>query len=169
MTGAPLALTYDGRPVAAEPPYGATVIVHRRGPKGLELLILRRAHIGPDAAREPSCAGDWTWTPPAGARLPSEPVGLCAQRELLDKTGLVLPLRLTEAGSDHWRVFTAEARPDARVVLSQEHITYAWVALEVALSRCRPQQAADQIRVALEPRLAPSDLATAAPPPPCRP
>jgi 8-oxo-dGTP pyrophosphatase MutT (NUDIX family) len=161
MTGAPMTTTYDGLPVAAEPPYGATVIVHRRGPKGLELLILRRAHIGPDAASEPSSAGDWTWTPPAGARLPSEPVGLCAQRELLEETGLVLPLRLTEAGSDHWRVFTAQARPDARVVLSEEHLTYAWVGLDVALARCRPQLVADQIRAALEPRLEPSEVAAA--------
>ncbi len=149
MTGAPLATTYDGLAVAGDPPQGATVVVHRRGPKGLELLILRRAQIGPDAAYEPSPDGDWTWTPPAGARLPGEPVGLCAQRELLEETGLVLPLRLTEAGSDHWRVFTAQARPDARIVLSGEHITYAWVALEVALRRCRPQLVADQIRAAL--------------------
>lgn len=149
MTGAPLTTTYDGRPVAAEPPYGAAVIVHRRGPQGLELLILRRAHIGPDAANEPSSAGDWTWTPPAGARLPSEPVGLCAQRELLEETGLVLPLRLTEAGSSHWRVFKAEARPDVRIVLSEEHDAYEWVGLEEALRRCRPAAVADQIRVAL--------------------
>ena len=143
--------THDGLPVAKEPPYGAAVIVHRRGPQGLELLILRRAHIGPDASDEPSSVGDWTWTPPAGARLPSEPVGLCAQRELLEETGLVLPLRLTAAGSPHWRVFTAEAKPDARVVLDDEHDAYEWVALDEALRRCRPQLVADQIRVAMTP------------------
>jgi 8-oxo-dGTP pyrophosphatase MutT (NUDIX family) len=141
--------TYDGLPVAKEPPHGASVIVHRRGPRGLELLILRRAHLGPDAPDEPSSVGDWTWTPPAGCRLPSEPVGLCAQRELLEETGLVLPLRLTEAGSPQWRVFTAQARPDARVVLNDEHDAYAWVDLAEALRRCRPQLVADQIRVAL--------------------
>jgi 8-oxo-dGTP pyrophosphatase MutT (NUDIX family) len=140
--------TYDGRPRAQEPPHGASVIVHRRGKEGLELLILRRAHIGPARGNEPSDLGDWTWTPPAGARLPSEPVGLCAQRELLEETGLVLPLRLTEAGSPLWRVFTAEARPDARVVLDDEHDAYAWVDLAEALRRCRPQRVADQIRVA---------------------
>jgi 8-oxo-dGTP pyrophosphatase MutT (NUDIX family) len=141
--------TCDGRPVATEPPHGASVIVHRRGERGLELLILRRAHIGPAPGDEPSDPGDWTWTPPAGARLPSEPVGLCAQRELLEETGLVLPLRLTEAGSPHWRVFTAQARPDSRVVLDDEHDAYAWVDLPEALRRCRPQLVADQIRVAL--------------------
>jgi 8-oxo-dGTP pyrophosphatase MutT (NUDIX family) len=145
--------TYDGLPVAKEPPHGASVIVHRRGEQGLELLILRRAHTGPAPDKPPSPGldvADWTWTPPAGCRLPSEPVGLCAQRELLEETGLVLPLRLTEAGSPLWRVFTAQARPDARVVLNDEHDAYEWVGLAEALRRCRPQRVADQIRVALE-------------------
>jgi 8-oxo-dGTP pyrophosphatase MutT (NUDIX family) len=143
--------TYDSLPVAKEPPHGASVIVHRRGKEGLELLILRRVHIGPasDELPSPGHVADWTWTPPAGCRLPSEPVGLCAQRELLEETGLVLPLRLTEAGSAHWRVFKAEARPDARVVLNDEHDAYEWVGLAEALRRCRPQLVADQIRVAL--------------------
>jgi 8-oxo-dGTP pyrophosphatase MutT (NUDIX family) len=148
MSAAPTQ-TYDGKPVAQEPPHGASVIVHRRGPQGLELLILRRAYLGPDTPDEPSCVGDWTWTPPAGCRLPSEPVGLCAQRELLEETGLVLPLRLTAAGSPHWRVFTALARPDAQVVLDEEHDAYEWVGLDEALRRCRPQLVADQIRVAM--------------------
>jgi len=152
---APLTHTYDGKPVAQDPPQGATVIVHRRGAQGLELLILRRAHTGPasDAPLIPSRddVGDWTWTPPAGCRLPSEPVGLCAQRELLEETGLVLPLRLTAAGSPHWRVFTAIARPDARVVLDEEHDAYEWVGLDEALRRCRPLLVADQIRVAMTP------------------
>ncbi len=142
--------TYDGRPMAQEPPHGAAVIVHRRGERGLELLILRRAHTGP-ASDAPPDDGDWTWTPPSGARLPGEPVGLCAQRELLEETGLVLPLRLTAAGSPHWRVFTAIARPDARVVLDDEHDAYEWVGLDEALRRCRPLLVADQIRVAMTP------------------
>jgi 8-oxo-dGTP pyrophosphatase MutT (NUDIX family) len=145
----PLTHTYDGKPVAQDPPQGATVIVHRRGAQGLELLILRRSHTGPTSDSEPHHAGDWTWTPPAGCRLPSEPVGLCAQRELLEETGLILPLRLTAAGSPHWRVFTAIARPDARVVLDEEHDAYEWVGLDEALRRCRPLLVADQIRVAM--------------------
>ena len=148
---APLTHTYDGKPVAQDPPQGATVIVHRRGAQGLELLILRRAHTGPAPDDEPHDVGDWTWTPPAGCRLPSEPVGLCAQRELLEETGLVLPLRLTAAGSPHWRVFTAIARPDAHVVLDEEHDAYEWVGLAEALRRCRPPLVADQIRVAMTP------------------
>lgn len=147
----PLTHTHDGLPVAQDPPRGATVIVHRRGAQGLELLILRRAHTGPASDSEPHHAGDWTWTPPAGCRLPSEPVGLCAQRELLEETGLVLPLRLTAAGSPHWRVFTAIARPDARVVLDDEHDAYEWVGLDEALRRCRPPLVAHQIRVAMTP------------------
>ena len=151
MTETPETHTYDGLPIAQDPPHGAAVIVHRRGPLGLELLILRRAHTGPAPEGEPHIAGDWTWTPPAGARLPGEPVGLCAQRELLEETGLVLPLRLTAAGSPHWRVFTALARPDAQVVLDDEHDAYEWVDLDEALRRCRPQLVADQIRVAMAP------------------
>lgn len=147
----PMPHTYDGRPIAPDPPHGAAVIVHRRGSRGLELLILRRTHTGPADDDEPSEVADWTWTPPAGARLPSEPVGLCAQRELLEETGLVLPLRLTEAGSVDWRVFTAEARPDACVMLSEEHDAYEWVELEEALRRCRSALVAAQIRRALAP------------------
>lgn len=147
--------TYDGKPVAQDPPHGAAVIVHRRGERGLELLILRRAHTGPTSDEPPSPGqdevGDWAWTPPAGARLPGEPVGLCAQRELLEETGLVLPLRLTAAGSPLWRVFTALARPDAQVVLDGEHDAYEWVGLDEALRRCRPQMVADQIRAAMTP------------------
>lgn len=145
----------------SDDPGGATVIVHRRGAGGVELLILRRVSAGPAPHDEPSDVGDWTWTPPeacpradlwsvpGGSRLPSEPVGLCAQRELLDETGLVLPLRLTGAGSLHWRVFKAEARPDARIVLSDAHDAYAWVVLDEALRRCRPSEMAEQIRAAL--------------------
>ena len=129
---APLTHTYDGQPMAQEPPFGAAVVVHRRGPGGLELLILRRAHTGPAPHDEPHDVGDWTWTP-----------------ELLEETGLVLPLRLTEAGSPHWRVFKAEARPDACVILSDEHDAFEWVRLDEALRRCRPLEVADQIRAAM--------------------
>ena len=58
--------TWDGLPVAREKPYGASILVWRRAGAGREWLVLHRAHHGRDYA------GDWGWTPPAGARLPGE-------------------------------------------------------------------------------------------------
>jgi 8-oxo-dGTP pyrophosphatase MutT (NUDIX family) len=131
------------------PAQGAAVIVHRNAADGPQVLILRRTPSGPSSENEPSDLGDWTWTPPSGSCLPGEPVGLCAQRELLEETGLVLPLRLAQAGSPHWRVFMAQAKCDARVILSDEHDRFEWVAVKEAIRRCRPAEVADQIRQAL--------------------
>ena len=48
------ASTWDGLPVAADPPYGASVLVWRRDAGGeRQWLLLHRAHGGPDYA------GDW--------------------------------------------------------------------------------------------------------------
>ena len=60
------ATTYDGEPIAEDAPFGATVVVYRRVGDGLELLVLHRAHDGPDHE------GDWAWTPPAGAGKPAK-------------------------------------------------------------------------------------------------
>jgi hypothetical protein len=54
-----LETTWDGLPISAEPPFGATIVVFRCPDDGLEVLMLHRAHHGPDFA------GDWAWTPPA--------------------------------------------------------------------------------------------------------
>ncbi len=70
------ATTWDGKPISPEPPFGASVVVYRRGAAGVEFLILHRAHSGPEFD------GDWAWTPPSGARLPHEPILACAEREL---------------------------------------------------------------------------------------
>jgi hypothetical protein len=70
--------TWDGLPISHEPPYGATVVVYRDRGRAPEVLLLHRAHHGPDHA------GDWTWTPPTGSRLPDEPIDQCARRELPD-------------------------------------------------------------------------------------
>ncbi len=128
------------------PAQGAAVIVHRHAGDGREVLILRRTPSGPPSENEPPDVGDWTWTPPSGSCLPGEPVGLCAQRELLEETGLVLPLRLAPAGSPQWWVFTAQAKCDARVILSDAHDHFEWVKLEEALRRCRPIEVAEHIR-----------------------
>lgn len=65
------AFTWDGLPVAPEPPHGACVVVRRAAG---EYLVLHRAHLGRDFA------GDWAWTPPAGSRQPGEPVLAAALR-----------------------------------------------------------------------------------------
>ena len=86
--------TWDGQPIADDPPHGVTIVVHRRGAVGYEVLVLHRARHGPDYV------GDWAWTPPAGCRLPSEDVDVCARRELYEEAGLVLPLCRLEDGGD---------------------------------------------------------------------
>ena len=65
---APLERTWDGLPVAGEPPFGATVVVLRRLPGRTEFLLLHRRHNGP------TFQGDWAWGPPSGARWPGEAV-----------------------------------------------------------------------------------------------
>src|SRR5689334_8450153 len=104
-------ITWDGLPIAQEPPFGAVVVVFRDGGSGCELLLLHRAHSGPDYS------GDWAWTPPSGARLPGEPIEACARRELGEETGLSLQLTHTDCGSEDWPVYIAEAPLDAHVVL----------------------------------------------------
>jgi 8-oxo-dGTP pyrophosphatase MutT (NUDIX family) len=135
--------TYDGVPVAQERPFGASVIVYRQAEGGLELLLLHRAHGGPDFE------GDWAWTPPAGARQPGEEPDAAAARELLEETGLRLPMRRICDGSGDWLVYAAEAAGDCSVVLDAEHDRFEWVPAERAPARCRPEQVAWQLRLLL--------------------
>jgi 8-oxo-dGTP pyrophosphatase MutT (NUDIX family) len=114
-------------------PTGATVVVYRRSERGVEFLLLHRAHEGPDYA------GDWAWTPPAGARRPGEAVDACARRELFEEAGLVADLQLTEFGSEGWFVYMAEVGADANVVLyDSEHDTFEWMLCPEAAERCLP-------------------------------
>jgi putative aldouronate transport system permease protein len=94
MAGESQHTTWDGRPVGNEPPFGATVVVFRVRVDGLEVQMLHRAHHSPDYI------GDWAGTPPAGARLPSEPVEDRDRRKLGEETGLELPLEPTQCGTD---------------------------------------------------------------------
>lgn len=72
MTDFSMETTWDGLSIAQETPYGAAVVVYRRGPEGFRYLLVHRKHLGPD------CAGDWAWGPPAGCRLPAvEAAALC--------------------------------------------------------------------------------------------
>jgi 8-oxo-dGTP diphosphatase len=131
--------TYDGHPIAPEPPFGATVIVYRGSSTGIELLVLHRAHSGLEE-------GDWVWTPPAGARLPGEAPDDCARRELLEETGLALPIERTAFGTGDWLVYVAEAPLDAVVVLDSEHDQYLWLHAEDACGRCLPGWIGDYMR-----------------------
>jgi 8-oxo-dGTP pyrophosphatase MutT (NUDIX family) len=133
--------TWDGLPVSPDAPHGVSVVVYRSSEQGVEFLLLHRAHNG--AAYE----GDWAWTPPSGARLPNEPVDECARRELLEETGLTLPLLATGQGMDSWAVYFAEAGAGDVVTLDAEHDRYEWVSLETALARCLPQEVSAGIRL----------------------
>ena len=85
--------TWDGLPISDEWPFGATVIVYRVRFAKPEVLLLHRAHYGPDHA------GDWAWTPTAASRLPGEPIDQCARRELREETGLEVGVELTDCGT----------------------------------------------------------------------
>jgi 8-oxo-dGTP pyrophosphatase MutT (NUDIX family) len=136
-----MSTTWDGQPRAADPPFGASVIVYRQGPAGREFLLLHRSHGGPDYE------GDWAWTPPSGARLPGEAIETCAQRELLEESGLSVPAHALPAAGSDWMIFEAEVSPDVEVVLSDaEHDRFAWVSLAEALRRCLPANVADAFR-----------------------
>ena len=134
--------TYDGEPIAEEPPFGATVVVWRRVGAAVELLVLHRAHEGPEYE------GDWAWTPPAGARKPREDLHGCALRELKEETGLEIPIRRTPLAGD-WPAYEGEVAADAAIVLDAEHDRFAWVDAGEALARCRPAIVGEQIRAAL--------------------
>ena len=137
--------TSDGQPISREPPYGACVIVRRRGEGGDdEWLVLHRAHHGP------AYEGDWAWGPPAGARLPGEPIEECARRELREEAGLELEVVPTDCGLREWPLFAAEASPDADVTLSPEHDAFRWLPLDAAAALCLPTRVADGIRAVAE-------------------
>jgi len=132
--------TWDGIPISAERPYGATAVIYRRSPAGLEFLLLHRAHQGPDFE------GDWAWTPPAGARQPGESVERCVQRELSEETGLNVALTATRCGNEDWYVYVGEAPADAVIVLDTEHDRYGWVPPAIAIERCWPSAAREPLR-----------------------
>jgi 8-oxo-dGTP pyrophosphatase MutT (NUDIX family) len=136
--------TWDGLPISEEPPFGATVVVVRGRGAAAEALLLHRAHHGPEFA------GDWAWTPPAGARLPGESIEDCARRELREETGLDLLLKLTACGTTEWPCYLACAPHNAQVVLDAEHDRFEWVAADVAPARCMPDVARLPLEAALQ-------------------
>ena len=131
--------TWDGLPVAGEPPYGASVLVWQPDGDTVEWLLLHRAHHG--RAYE----GDWAWGPPSGARLPGERLEQCARRELLEEAGIVAEPISTPCGSAEWPLFAVRVDAPA-VVLSPEHDAWEWLPTGAACDRCLPAAVADGIR-----------------------
>lgn len=129
-----MAKTWDGLPIAPDPPHGAAIAVWRRGVAGIEWLLLHRDPATRDGVDPP---GEWDWGCPSGSRFPGEPVETCAGRELEEETGLRLQIRLS-IGDPTWPIYVAEAPPDASVRLSEEHDGHRWVTLEEAKALIRP-------------------------------
>jgi 8-oxo-dGTP pyrophosphatase MutT (NUDIX family) len=126
--------------VANEKPRGASIVVWRMGRGGREYLVLHRSHVG-----GADFAGEWAWTPPAGARLPGEPLDVAARRELREEAGLDVPITPTNVGSEEWAIFVAEAPDDAAVTLDQEHDGFDWLPAEEAATRCLPSFVGESI------------------------
>ncbi len=129
-----MGMTWDGLPISEEQPHGCAIVVFQRVGSSLRLLLLHRKHNG--SAYE----GDWAWTTPSGARLPGEPVGSCAQRELAEEAGLALPIHPTTCGGPDWAVYWAEAPQDAPVTLDAEHDRYEWLEPAEAFRRIAPDR-----------------------------
>jgi len=124
--------TWDGKPIADEKVIGASVIVYRRDEERIEFLILHRSQCDP--------YGDWSWTPPSGARQPEESLESCAIRELNEEAGLNLKVKATEFGSDTWKVFKAETDFQAEIkLIDDEHDDFKWVEIDEAKELCRPE------------------------------
>ncbi len=132
---AELETTWDGLPVAREPPSACAVVVWRAAGDRREFLLLHR--LAPGGA---DFEGDWAWTPPSGARQPGETPDAAARRELEEEIGLSLPLTpLRDASAtDDVALYVANAPPDAEIVLDDEHDRFVWLPLEEALPRCLP-------------------------------
>jgi 8-oxo-dGTP pyrophosphatase MutT (NUDIX family) len=132
--------TWDGLPVAREPPYAACVVVWREAARGREFLVLHRLAPG-GAAFE----GEWAWTPPSGARFPGEEPDDAARRELYEETGLtldVVPARAA-AATEEVALYVAQATPGDSIVLDAEHDRFEWLWLDQALERCLPPVVAE--------------------------
>lgn len=111
---------------------GVAVVVWRRGEHGPEILLMHQAVRGPDYD------GDWAWSSPGGSLDPGETHDECAARELLEETGLDLPLSRVATPGLPITLFTCEARSQHEVVLSEEHDRLEWVSFDDACARCRP-------------------------------
>src|SRR5687767_13894107 len=131
--------TRDGQPINRTKPFGATIVVYLLRAGEAKFLVLHRGHTGLDFE------GEWAWGPPSGARYPGEEICCCAERELKEETGLHLNLRQTDAGSENWIVYLAQAPNDAEVRLSAEHDRFAWLPINEAAARIAPDAVRAQL------------------------
>ncbi len=130
--------TRDGPPVAGDRPHGATLVVRRRGDREDELLVLHRAGRGPD--------GDRAQTPPAGARLPGEPVHAAAVRVLHEEAGVAGADVWAVDLSGDWAVFGCELSADRAVALVRlEHDRHEWLAARLAATRVLPSSVGERM------------------------
>lgn len=144
-----MARTWDGREIADEEPIGSSVCVRRPAADGgVELLLLHRAHHGPDYA------GDWAWTSPAGCRQPGEGVYPAALRELAEEAGLVGLRPWLVDGSARWATFAIDVPADVVVELvDPEHDRFAWVSPDLVRGQVFPEVVANgQLKAAASPR-----------------
>lgn len=132
--------TWDGLPVAREPPFAACVVVWREGANGREFLVLHRLAPG-----GPEFEGEWAWTPPSGACFPGEEPDDAARRELYEETGLTLDIARAQAAAatEEVALYVARAAPGDTILLDAEHDRFEWLPLDEALGRCLPPVVAD--------------------------
>jgi hypothetical protein len=100
--------TWDDKPIAREPPFACCVVVWREAAGDREFLLLHR--LAPGGV---DFAGDWAWTPPAGARQPGEPPDTAAARELQDLSSVVESVILTGRDTSRRRLTSAPDRREA--------------------------------------------------------
>ena len=130
--------TWDGKPISPDSPFEAVIIVRRQTTDGCEYLLLHR-----QSAED---RGDWAWTPPSGARLPSETIDQCAARELGEETGLATEPQATNCGTAGWPVYLVTVVGDVRITLSPEHDRFVWATAEEAVTLYRPEQVSAPFR-----------------------
>ena len=136
--------TWDGEPVSREAPFGVTTVVFRRSTDGSEFLLMHRGQEGP------GYEGDWAWGPPSGARFPGEDIDVCATRELLEETGLSVPLLRVEMDSPEWITYLTEIDVSTEIKLSPEHDRYVWVSTSELCKNVAPEIVCGQLRAAAQ-------------------